>query len=98
MDYKALCTKNKFTVSFDSGENATQIPVQQAGYGEKVTKPSDPVRPGYTFLGWYKDSDCKYAWNFDSDTVMKDMTLYAGWDAIVWGDGSAAILRALCIS
>lgn len=88
MDYKALCTKNKFTVSFDSGENATQIPVQQAGYGEKVTKPSDPVRSGYTFLGWYKDSDCKYAWDFNNDTVTKDMTLYAGWDAIVWGDGS----------
>ena len=40
---------------------------------------SDPVRVGYTFTGWYKDSACNNAWDPETDTVNGEIKLYAGW-------------------
>lgn len=34
----------------------------------------------YTFDGWYKDSGCTTEWNFASDTIEQDTTIYARWD------------------
>lgn len=48
-------------------------------YGEKMTKPQDPVREGYWFTGWYRDVSRTEKWDFDKDTVQGNMTLYAGW-------------------
>lgn len=44
-----------------------------------MVAPSDPVRDGYTFLGWYTDAAGTKAWDF-SDPVTSDMTLYAKWE------------------
>ena len=45
--------------------------------GEKVARPTDPVKEGYTFKGWYSDKTAKTLYNFDTP-VTKDITLYAG--------------------
>ena len=38
-------------------------------------KPADPVREGYTFDGWYKDSEYNEKWDFSKDMVpKKDIT------------------------
>lgn len=34
----------------------------------------------YTFDGWYKDSGCTKEWDFASDTIESDTTIYAKWD------------------
>jgi len=34
----------------------------------------------YLFEGWYKDADCKTAWDFANDTIENDTTIYAKWD------------------
>lgn len=49
--------------------------------GEKTLKPSGtPVRENYTFDGsWYRDQACKNKFNFLTDRVEDDMSLYAGW-------------------
>jgi uncharacterized repeat protein (TIGR02543 family) len=47
--------------------------------GNKIQKPTDPIKSGYIFKGWYKDSDCIYLWDFDIDTVTSNLTLYAKW-------------------
>lgn len=52
---------------------------QRVPYGEKVTRPEDPTRDGYTFEAWYKNLDRTEQWDFDNDTVSSNMTLYAGW-------------------
>jgi len=44
-----------------------------------VTEPTAPTKTGYTFGGWYKESGCTNAWDFGSDTVTADVTLYAKW-------------------
>ncbi len=56
---------------------------QQVAMGGKVTKPaSDPTRQDYEFGGWYKEWQCRTAWDFDTDVVDKDTTLYAKWNRL----------------
>jgi uncharacterized repeat protein (TIGR02543 family) len=47
--------------------------------GSKAKAPMNPVRPGYVFKGWYRDTAFTKAWSFTSP-VTSDMTLYAKWE------------------
>ncbi len=48
--------------------------------GSTISKPEqEPRAEGYRFGGWYHDAACTKAWDFDTDTVQSDITLYAGW-------------------
>ena len=39
-------------------------------YGATIENtPYEPIRNGYTFGGWYKESDCINVWNFETDTL-----------------------------
>jgi len=53
--------------------------LSDVAYGARLTAPAAPVREGHSFVGWYKDPACASAWNFASDTVTGDTTLYAKW-------------------
>ncbi|MCG9967275.1 leucine-rich repeat protein [Pelotomaculum terephthalicicum JT] len=44
-----------------------------------IAAPTDPTLPGYTFGGWYKEASCANAFDFGSETVTGDITLYAKW-------------------
>lgn len=66
------------TVTFESG-GGSEVPSQVVQYGEKIIEPQEPTRDGHTFNGWYADLDKTDLWDFDSDTVQGNMTLYAGW-------------------
>ena len=70
--------KKKFTVTFNSNKG-TSVASQTIEEGNRVTKPTDPTKSGYKFAGWYKDSAFKTAWNFTTDTVTANTTLYAKW-------------------
>lgn len=56
-----------------------------------VTKPIDPTKSGYNFGGWYKENTFQTPWNFDTDTVTENLTLYAKWNAIVYSDPTYAV-------
>ena len=53
--------------------------------GEKVMYiPPEPQRDGYSFGGWFKESDCINQWDFDTDTLqlteeVQEVKLYAKW-------------------
>lgn len=66
------------TVRFECN-GGTPIENQTVRYGEKIVKPEDPTKDGYTLEGWYSDIDRTIRWNFDSDRVTGNITLYAGW-------------------
>ena len=44
-----------------------------------ISPPTAPVLEEYQFIGWYTDSACTNAWNFDTDKVRANMDLYGGW-------------------
>lgn len=44
----------------------------------KITKPNDPTKDGYTFAGWYLDTNFTNLYDFNT-LVNKDLTLYAKW-------------------
>ena len=47
-----------------------------------ASKPIETKRSGYIFLGWYKDAKCTKPWDFATDKVTANTTLYAGWKKI----------------
>ncbi len=72
----------KVTVTFDSNQG-TAVDSQLVAVGNKVAKPADPTKEGYTFTGWFTDQDCTKAYKFDApvDGAEPEFTLYAGWKA-----------------
>ena len=65
------------TVTFDSrGVGNTTVSVK---YGNTMTPPANPRDPKYYQLnGWFRDpSNSNTMWNFETDTVSYDITLYA---------------------
>lgn len=53
----------------------TIVPAAEVSYGEKITPPNVDT-PGVRQDGWYTDSNFTTRWNFDTDTVRQDITLY----------------------
>lgn len=86
----------EYKVQFDPNggnwDGSSESIIQQVADGSIASvKPADPVRPGYTFTGWWYNDE---PWNFETDTVGGDLTLTAGWTedtytlTIVWGNGT----------
>ena len=69
-----------YTVTFDS-KGGSAVDSQLVIEGDFVLEPGDPTRSGYTFAGWFQESACNNPWDFASDTVTANRTLYADWDA-----------------
>ena len=69
---------SKKTVKFET-RSRTKIKNQKVKKGSLVERPQEPKRPGRVFGGWYTDEDCMDRWDFETDTVEDNMTLYAKW-------------------
>lgn len=65
-------------VTFDS-VGGSRVPIQKVERGSLVTKPEDPTKSGYEFVAWFKEVEYVNEWNFDTDTVHRNITLYAKW-------------------
>ncbi len=68
-----------FTVRFDVRGHGTAPGDQTVGYGCTVAEPGEPCQEGFVFKGWYSDASCTVPWDFGTDIVTGDMTLYAAW-------------------
>lgn len=66
----------KYTVTFNDGIGGIETVSLYYGY---VDIPEVPVREGYTFGGWYKDTDFIVLHDFEFDIISADITLYAKW-------------------
>jgi uncharacterized repeat protein (TIGR02543 family) len=71
------CSESTYTVKFNTngGNIISSVEVEAM---TTITEPSNPVKEGYTFLGWYSDSSLNFAYNF-SNQVAGDLNLYAKW-------------------
>ncbi len=68
------------SVTFDSQEGSA-VNAQLVNHGGKVLQPAPaPTRAGYVFGGWYKESSLQNLWDFNTDTVLNNLTLFARWN------------------
>ncbi|RJP61813.1 MAG: hypothetical protein C4543_02940, partial [Ignavibacteriales bacterium] len=73
---------NEYTIAFDSNFGTSIEPIIQ-NYATPVTTPSNPVRQGYTFAGWYSDSSLTSSFTFDLMPAA-NIILYAKWNPNVY--------------
>ena len=76
----AKWTINNYTVTFNS-QGGNTVNNENADYNSTIIAPTAPIKTGYTFGGWYKEAGCLNAWNFITDTVTSDTTLYCKMDS-----------------
>lgn len=72
--------ENVRTVRFHLNGHGTNAPDDvMVSSGETITAPAAPSDVAYDFGGWYREAACVNPWNFDTDRVTEDVTLYAKW-------------------
>ena len=74
-----MLVMGEYTVTFDANGHGTAPTEQKTSYGGKITEPAAPTAENYYFRGWFKESTCENIWDFDSDIVTANITLYAKW-------------------
>ena len=67
-------------IDFITNCDETIAPIKQA-YGTSITKPQDPAREGYKFIGWDEDGD-QQADTFPETMPSKAITFVAIWEII----------------
>ena len=70
-----------YNVTFDSQEG-NQVTAIVADYNTSIAEPSSPSKLNYTFGGWYKEATCTNQWNFTTDRIANNTTLYAKWNPV----------------
>ncbi len=68
--YYAKWIVNKYTITFDTS-GGSSVEAITLDYGSTITKPSDPIRDGYKFIGWDIE--------IPSTMPSRDMTIKAKW-------------------
>lgn len=72
---------NKYKVTFNV-DGGSSIPQQTVNWGGKVKKPvADPTKDGHTFEGYFKDSNKSTAFNFETEVIKSNTTIYVKWTA-----------------
>ena len=74
---------NEYTVTFDSN-GGSDVDSQSIEYDNPAEEPVTPTKIDVLFAGWYKDNyTFNNKWNFETDVVTADITLYAKWSEAV---------------
>lgn len=75
----AFAINGGYPVTFDTA-GGSEVGTLKLRYGNKIKEPEVPKKPGYVFDGWMTSEDeMAERWDFDTDTVEGEMTLYAAW-------------------
>jgi hypothetical protein len=67
------------TVTFNADGGAPAPQPQTVAKGGTITQPEAMTKGAAVFGGWYREAAFINLWNFASDTVTRDITLYAKW-------------------
>ena len=69
----------QYTVTFESN-GGTMVPAQYISENETAAVPEEPAKENYFFDAWYQDAAFENEWDFETDFITQDVTLYAKWD------------------
>ena len=90
-------TPDKAAVTFNT-DGGSFVETQVVTKGQKVQKPADPVKTGYSFINWYADAAFTTVYDFNAP-VAGDITLFAKWKknagreyTITWKDWNGTVL------
>ncbi len=83
MTLYAKWTINQYNVLFDS-RGGSLVDPQIVAHNELALEPTAPTKVGHTFDQWYADAQLTTPWDFATDTITQDTTLYAGWDVNIY--------------
>lgn len=88
----AYAANTSYDYNYETSPNDGYYWIDNYAYGEKIEYiPENPTREGYTFGGWYKESECVNVWDFEKDAlpeiqydeqgirVYQETKLYAKW-------------------
>ena len=78
--YLSDIISNRYNVRFSTGKALASVKDQTVKAGETATEPELKSYGGYVLEGWYQDITYTRKWNFSSDTVDRNLTLYAKWE------------------
>jgi len=75
-----------YTVIYDFSGHGDSVIRSGIEAGSLLEKPLAPEAEGYVFLDWYKDKTLNKKWDFETDIIQSNITLYAGWSKEVMED------------
>ena len=76
----SLYKRVNYTVSFDAA-GGSAVADQTVTNGKTATKPADPAKEGYAFIGWYTDAAYTTPFAFDTTVITANTTVYARFEA-----------------
>ncbi|WP_296332263.1 leucine-rich repeat protein [uncultured Treponema sp.] len=81
MQSVAAWKAKSYTVTFEANEptKGKNSSTNTYDYDSLIEWPPSVSKEGYKLEGWYLDEAFKQKWNFETDVVKGDMTLYAKW-------------------
>jgi len=68
---------NGYTITLNSNDGSVEKTIV-GDYSSIITTPVDPIREGYTFVGWYRDLNLSTSYSFTTMPA-ENITLYAKW-------------------
>ena len=95
--YYARWEADQYTITWDLGDGRTET--TQQTYGEKLGLPTQPLKDGYTFLGWFTDAEGGE--QVTGDTIFTGTgpaTYYAHWELIPVFSVTVPVSLALTVS
>ena len=76
---KKSASTEEFTITINENFEGGQTTEQKVPLYGKATKPAtDPVRDGYTFMGWFTETNGAHFYDFDAE-VLSDIDIKAFW-------------------
>jgi uncharacterized repeat protein (TIGR02543 family) len=67
---------NQYTISFETN-GGNSIPSITSNYGDTVSKPTNPLKTGYSFSGWFLDTSLTQPTSIPESIPALNLTLYA---------------------
>ena len=71
-----------YTVSYDVQGHGVAPESESVESGGRASEPKAPNETGWVFEGWFKEAGCVNAFNFATEVISADTTVYAKWTEI----------------